>query len=332
MHESLLLRAFAPLREACLTGGVADGMAGASGGDMKLSDLFRLARKSIAGITELGASLNITHTSAETLTTIYNDALSKSMAYQTAKSCRVESYTALVAARTAAEGLLERARDFLKLRLGSTWSDLWAQAGFPGPLLSLPNEDEDRITALQLLKNYFVANPTHEGAAFSVTAAEAQARLTAFLAAVQETVDCTEDQRAKRDEQRESAAALLKKLRALWNELESLLEPLDSRWLKFMDRVPGDPRIPEQVLEVDAVAQPGGVILLDWEDAVRAASYKVYKQVEGVDAERVLFTTVDTSDAQVTGVPSGALVRLTVVASNAVGDAAPSDEVALQAA
>jgi len=123
-----------------------------------------------------------------------------------------------------------------------------------------------------------------------------------------------------------------RRLRALWNELESVLEDLDPRWLKFIDRIPGDPRVPEQVEDVTAEAQPGGIILVDWEDTTRAASYKVLKQIVGVDPEPVLFTTVDDSDAQITDVPSGATVRLQIVATNAVGDAPASEVVQLQAA
>ena len=111
-----------------------------------------------------------------------------------------------------------------------------------------------------------------------------------------------------------------------------MLDPLDSRWLKFTDRIPGDPRVPEQVDEVSAAAQPGGLITLDWPEAPRAARYKVLKQVVGVDAAPVLADTVEDSDAQLTGVPSGATVKLQIVATNAVGDAPPSAVIELLAA
>ena len=51
-----------------------------------------------------------------------------------------------------------------------------------------------------------------------------------------------------------------------------------------------------------------------------------------MDAEPVLALTVDNSDAEITGVPSGATVKLQIVASNAVGDAPASEVVVLQAA
>ena len=159
-----------------------------------------------------------------------------------------------------------------------------------------------------------------------------KAVVDAFLAGVQGTVDCATDRRTKADQRRESTRALLKKLRALWNELESVMEDLDPRWLKFVDRIPGDPRVPEPVEELTAEAQPGGIVVLDWEDAARAASYRVYKQVVGVDEAPVLAVTVDESDAQLTGLPVGATVKLLIVATNAAGDAPASEEIELRAA
>ena len=50
------------------------------------------------------------------------------------------------------------------------------------------------------------------------------------------------------------------------------------------------------------------------------------------EAEPVLVLTVDDSDAQITGVPSGATVKLQIVASNSVGDAPASEVIQLQAA
>ena len=299
---------------------------------MKLTSLLRLARKSKAGLTELSVTLGVAHTTTAQITTLYDDVLLKQVVYQSSKSGKADAFSALETARASVDEFLDTARAFLKPRLGSEWSDTWAQVGFLGPTLGLPGQDEDRVSTMQLLKTYFTAHPAHESADYDVTAVEAEDRLAAFLTAIQTTVDCAALQRTARDARRDSATALLKKLRALWNELESLLEDLDPRWLKFIDRIPGDPRVPDQVEEVTAEAQPGGIILVDWEDATRAASYKVLKQVVGVDAEPVLFTTVDDSDVEITGVPHGATVKLQIVATNAVGDAPASEVIQLQAA
>jgi len=45
----------------------------------------------------------------------------------------------------------------------------------------------------------------------------------------------------------------------------------------------GNPRPPEKVEDVTATAQAGGIIAVDWGDTVRAAHYRVFKQVVGVE-------------------------------------------------
>jgi len=102
--------------------------------------------------------------------------------------------------------------------------------------------------------------------------------------------------------------------------------------LKFVNRIPGDPRAPETVEEVAASAEPGGIIRLDWPDTARAARYKLFKQVVGVDEAPVLAATVADSDAELAGFTTGTTVQLTVVATNAVGDAPASQVIQLQAA
>ncbi len=299
---------------------------------MRLNLLFRLGTKSIAGLTELGAALDITHTTVAQLTGLHDDLVAKQVAYVATKAGKLDATRALNEARDEADTFIEKTRDFLRPRFGGVWNELWPQVGFTGPSLGLPSIDEDRAAALTLMKAYFVAHPTHEGAQYGVTALAAEAQLDAFGAAVQVTVNCAEARRTTTDQRRDSAKVLLKKLRALWNELESVMEDLDPRWLKFVDRIPGDPRVPEQVEELTAEAQPGGVIVLDWEDVARAASYKVYKQVVGVDAAPILAASVDESDAQLTELPAGATVKITVIATNAAGDAPMSEEIELLAA
>ena len=299
---------------------------------MNRDTLYLLAGKSLAGLTELGVTLEVAHCTPVQLTGLNTDATTKRQAYKSARATKALAYIALRTARVEADKFCAQARDFLKPKLGTTFSALWAQIGFEGQSLEVPAKDGTRLTLLNGFKAYFLAHNAEESAAFNITAARALSVRDALAAAVQTTSDCKFDTRDKRDTQDAAEAALLKKLRCLWTELESILDPMDPRWLKFIDRIPGDPRSPEAVEEVSASAQPGGIITLDWEDTERAAHYKVFKQVVGVDAEPVLFATVDDSDAKVTGLPTGATVKLQIVATNEVGDAPASEVIQLQAA
>ena len=199
-------------------------------------------------------------------------------------------------------------------------------------MLALPKTDAGRCQMLDKVKQYFTANPGRENAQDQFTAAKADALYTALSNAVAAIDDSKIGSRTARDTRDTAQKGLKTKLQELRSELKTVLDLKDPRWLKFIDRIPGDPRAPEQVTEVTATAQPGGLILIDWPDATRAARYKVFKQIVGVDPTPLVVATVEDSDAQITGVPSGATVELKVVASNAVGDAPASAPIQLQAA
>ena len=299
---------------------------------MKRDALYRLAGKSAAGITELGATLAITHCTAAQLNTLRTNAQGTRDAYDIGRSGKGQAFLDLFAVRADVDAWIRGARDYLKPHLGSNWNTLWSQLGFPGPRLALPERDESRVQILTKFQTYFGDHATHEHAGFNFTAARAEELGEALSAKMQTVSNCIQDVRAKRDERDAAEAALLKKLQALWTELETVLEPLDNRWLKFIDRIPGDPRVPERVEGVRATRQLNGLIVLDWDDALRAARYKFFKQVVGVDAQPVLADTVEDSDATLAGVPTSAAVKLQIVATNAVGDAAPSEVIELLAA
>jgi len=298
---------------------------------MKNDYFYQLADKSLVGLTELVVPLGVAHCSVAALTTLITNGKLARLNYKNAQLGKQQAYVALRAARSTADAFIGRARDYLVGIFGTEWNPGWSVVGFANQSLTLPDTDAHRSTVLQLVRDYFTANAGKEAFQLNVTGAEATVQLTALTTTKAVTEGCRFDQRSKRDLRDVAEEALDKKLRCLWNELESILDPLDPRWLKFIDRIPGDPRVPEPVEEVVAAAQPG-VITLDWEDTTRAAHYKIFKQVVGVDAEPVLFTTVDDSDAQVTGLPVGATVKLQIVATNSVGDAPASEVIQLQAA
>lgn len=298
------------------------------------SEFYRIAGVSLAGLTELGEALGITHTTVPQLTSLLSAAESSSTQFQTARSSKREAFGDLRAARADAQAYIEKTRDYFTPFLGNQWNESWAQLGFTQTTLQLPNTDALRQRILTKLKEYFTANPSREHAELNITAAETGTQLNALSDALTATRAGRIAQRTNRDNRTTAEVALDKQLRNLWKELEVVLEPTDVRWLKFIDRIPGDPRKPEAVTQVTVSAQPGGIIQLDWDSATRATRYKVLKQIVGVDDAPVLFTTVEDSDATVTlpGVAPGTVVKLQIVATNGVGDAPASDVVQLQAA
>ncbi len=290
-----------------------------------------MARKSLEGLTQHQASLAITHLTISEVSSLITAAEGNCHIYDTARHLKRQAYVTIRAARVDARALVTRTRDYFTALFGTAWNESWAQLGFSGQSLTTPRTDGDLQRVLVATKQYLLTHATHESVVLGVTAALFTQKLTALNAALTTVTDCRRDQRQRREARDTAESALSAALQKLWTELRTVLAPTDARWLEFIDRVPGDPRVPEAVEDVEALAQPG-IIALDWEDAGRAARYKVFKQVVGVDAEPVLADTVEASELELTGVPAGATVRLQIVASNAVGDAPASPVIELQAA
>lgn len=293
---------------------------------------FKNAGRPIGGFNSIGAALGLTHVTITTYQPLFLDAQTKAATFDLARKAKTDAYIQLLKKRTVTDEFLRNVRNHLTGPLGDTWSALWVPLGFINGSLKMPNTDAGRCQMLAKVKAYFTAHPGHENAAEKYTAAEADSLCGPMVAAVAGVEDCKFDTRTKRD-LRDTAIKLLdKKISALRSELETVLDPLDPRWLKFFDRIPGDQRVPEPVEEFAATVQPGGIIHLDWEASARAARYRVLKQVVGTDADFVVVETVEESEAQLTNVPAGATVKLQIVPVNGVGSGAPSDVIELQAA
>lgn len=295
-------------------------------------ELYRIGAKALKGLTDFGVALGLTRVTKVIYEPVYLNAKAKSAAFATARQDKKTAFDGLRIQRDAAKDFLLDARLYFSAFLGDTWSALWTPLGFPDGSLTVPTSDAGRCQMLEKIKDYFTAHPELQNAARNFTAARAESLCSGLNYALVEVNNSKQDARTKRDTRDAAETALVEILGRLRGELELVLTSLDPRWLAFFDRIPGDERTPERVENVSAQAQPGGIIALDWENAERAGHYKVFKQVVGVDPAPVLALSVNDSDAQLTGLPSGATVRLQIVATNGVGDAPPSPVVELQAA
>lgn len=292
---------------------------------------FKLAEKPVKGLTALEVALGLTHVRKINYEPLFLDAKGKHQTFNLARQGKAQAYVTLRERRVVAAEYLADVKGYLTGFLGSSWSAAWAPLGFINGKLALPNTDAGRCQMLAAVQAYFGDHEQHENQAMNYTAAYAETLCGPLTDAVSNVEDCRFDVRTKRDARDAAIRLLDKKLSALRNELETVLDPMDPRWLKFFDRIPGDPRVPEKVEDVTATAQPN-LILVDWPDAERAARYRLLKQVVGTDADFVLADTVDESEAQLTGVPAGATVKLQVVPINGAGSGAASDVIELLAA
>lgn len=120
---------------------------------------------------------------------------------------------------------------------------------------------------------------------------------------------------------------LRKRMNGLIGELETLLSDVDPRWHAFGLSRPADEETPEPPSELIVTPGVAGSLLPDWDDALRADSYRVWILIVGTDTEFHPVETVFDSDATLTGLPSGATVKVRVTSKNAAGESSPSPAV-----
>jgi hypothetical protein len=243
---------------------------------------------------------------------------SKQAAYVAAKSDKT--------AKTALKNIAERnARTFastavgiLKPHLGTQWNSVWQAAGFVSGSLAIPSNP---LPLLGQLRDYFAANPAHENAPLNITAAQAQAQITA-LSDARSASNASNAAMGLAKANRDAAQkTLYKRLSGLLAELSQLLPADDARWYAFGFDRPADGQQPGPIDNLVLTPGSAGMVYADWDDARRAERYRVYKNVIGTDVAPVqVDNSVLESEYTFTGLPSGATVEVSIIAVNSAGE------------
>jgi hypothetical protein len=158
-----------------------------------------------------------------------------------------------------------------------------------------------------------------------VTAAEMTAKRSAISAARATVNDKTTLSSTAKGERDAAVDALLSRMSGLVDELDQLIDGDDPLWYAFGLNRPDDPETPEAVGAVLLTAGTPGTVLVDWADSRRAGRYKVETFLPAA-TEWTLAATTEDSDATLTALPSGATVKVRVIAANEAGEATPSPE------
>lgn len=294
------------------------------------SRLYAAATKMAGGITLHSVILNLVHVLLAPFQAALDAARNKESIYQASRDGKRSAVLAQTAARLAAEAYIVKARDALRPFLGTNWSEAWTQAGFKNGTLSLPSSMPEVVELLRSQVAYFAGHAAQENAAAGVTGAAGAALLATLSGAVQTVSNCKRDQRAKREDRDASEASLLKMMRQLHSELESVLEWEDVRWLDFEDENPTPSSVPEEVTGVQAEGDGPGRLTLEWFPSPRAEQYHVEIFEVGTDTDFRRVLSVVEPGADLENLTPGVQARVRIVATNAAGNAAPSDEVTLQ--
>jgi hypothetical protein len=293
----------------------------------KIDELFTLAEDMADGLHTHEVAVGIKQNLEAAMRAALTDCQTKEDTFKTAWATKKGKTKDQTIADSNGKAFIGKARNVLVPYLGVTWSDDWAPTGFPNQSTGVPSTLAERQALLLSLKAYFTANAAKENAPLGVTAANADTLFTALSdarSAVNQALTDFNQKKAARDA---SETALRKRMRGLVEELTQLLDALDPRWYAFGLVPPGSEDTPDQPTGLVLTAGPPGTVYADWADAPRATGYRVETQIVGVDPDFQLFMSVTDSDATLTGLPSGATLKVRLIATNDQGDESPPSEV-----
>jgi hypothetical protein len=132
------------------------------------------------------------------------------------------------------------------------------------------------------------------------------------------------DQELCKDLRDADLEALYQEVSGSINEIRGLLAADDSRWEAFGLNIPADPTPPEVVTGLTVTAAGPGKVLAAWSHARRAAAYRVFQKVMGVDTEFHFVERVQDLEFTLKGLTAGQTVAVQVAAVNEGGEAGMS--------
>jgi hypothetical protein len=288
-----------------------------------LDDLFTLGEDMADGCHNHEAAIGLKQNLEAAVRADLDAALNAQADFKTALAAKGTLSTAVTVADSNAKAFLGAARRVLVFYLGESWSPAWEPTGFPTGSTATPTTQGGRQALLKSLNKYFTANPAQENPKFNVTAAQADVLFNALSGARNAAADGNTDAGTKRKLRDTAEQNLRTRLGGLVGELDQLLDDTDPLWLAFGLNLPGATNLPDAADGLVLTAGPAGTVLADWSDASRATRYRVFKQVEGVDAKPVQVATVNDSDCTLTDLPSGKTVKVEIIAANDAGQSDP---------
>lgn len=292
-----------------------------------VNELFPLAEKAADGCHTHEVVIGIMHNTEALVRAGLATARTANQEYQNAKGAKLTATGSQSTADADAVAYIMSARDVLKPRLGTRYSQAWNGAGFVNSSLEVPGTLAKRMELLKSLEFYFDDHPAHEVATLNVTAARAATLHDAFSTGTSGTNSAKSGQKIKREARKAALEALRKRLRGLIAELEQLIGPDDERWLDFGFNIPSAGQMPEAPSGLTLRGGAAGHLVASWPGTPRATHFRVYKQVVGQPGDFVLAATVSDTDADLNTFASGAHVRVQVTAVNANGESQPSEPV-----
>lgn len=277
----------------------------------KISLLFGVASDAAGGAAATDIALE-QNTSLRIATDL--EAATAAQAAYTAECAALPAlYETRNAAAQTAYQFVQKAKSVIKVHCGSQFCEEWVDAGFLTNL-QVPQSPLELESHLIALNAYLTANPTHENAPLSVTAAQALTVKTALrnarLAVNAQRSLCT----AKKGLRDTAVRKLRLRIRGLICELEQLIDDLDPRWLSFGFNMPGAPEVPEVPQNVQLDNQVPGELYVTCDASPLADHYRFWKQVQGAPGEPELAGSSDEPAFVIEGLAPGTVYLISVSA------------------
>jgi hypothetical protein len=288
--------------------------------------LCGLADDNLEGLATYEVAIDVKQNTSAKLTPLLASARSSELNYGNKKTARKAANAAKNTVDNAAKVFLGKARKWFATIFGESYNTEWAEAGWPASSTRVPASEDDRFPLVDNIRAYLVANPARESEDLGITAALAATLHTNFANARGALTQARTDQNNARILRDEQEKMLRKCMKGLIEELASLLEPDDPRWYAFGLSRPVDEETPEIPLNLVLLPSEIGKIIADWDDALRADRYRVWRLIVGVEADFVPVATVYDSDYTLEGLTTGTTVKVRITSGNDAGESLPGPE------
>ena len=245
--------------------------------------------------------------------------------WNTAKAAKTAGTGGFSTAKTKGRTTARTCVNVLKPRLGDQWNNSWQTVGFTDGSLAIP---ENPLTILQQISAYFAANPSHEVGNLKATATQCTSDAEAISTAATASNQSNTDAGTAKSNLEVGISNARSRLSGLRNELGQLLEDDDERWYAFGFSKPSDPETPEVPENLVITPGPAGshMVFIDWDNALRATSYRVLIKRNVVNTPELKNIIVTESEVTVSDLDSATPITVTVSARNSKGGASSPTE------
>ena len=281
-------------------------------------------QRALPGVLANLESLGYSEAQGEAFNTRITDAIMARDEHAEAKVTLGASRSSYASKAKEARTLAMTGRDALKPYLGREHSAAWAAAGFVNNL-EVPRDPARLLSVVQGLKSYLTAHADQEVVAANVTATRFGTLATEVMTRIA-AVDTAKANAITAANERDAKAKLVRtELSLLLAKLSRTFGPFDAMWEQVGFNRPGFISVPAIPLNLTAILVGPSAVALKWDAAERAARYRIWKKVVGVDTEMVEVTTREDLDFILEGLPTGKTIELAVSAVNDGGESQLSE-------